>query len=76
VPDGYATNVIEQCVYAHRSADSYARSFYDRTARTICFTFKHLVDCARAYKRLVDEKSGQSSAKVPSRERARSRLKR
>lgn len=48
----------------HKSAENYAASFFNHTTRKICFTFKHLVDCAQVYKNLVEKKSNLLSVEV------------
>lgn len=48
----------------HQSIENYAKTFFINTTRKICFTFKHLVDCAQVYKNLVEQKSNLLSKKV------------
>jgi len=48
----------------HKSAENYAKTFFKHTTRKICFTLKHLVDCAQTYKNLVKNKLNVSLIKV------------
>lgn len=57
-------NAIEQCVYMHKSAENYAKEFFQCTTRNMCFTFKHLVDCTQMYKNLVEQKTNFLLIKV------------